>query len=106
MNREHIIVNSSTHIDPTLRFTPLVTQFLLVPQPDLTPEEAKLISSFIPSQVHGSSLPNLTVPPTVSTLQKNKKNASDLFPYPVELIAFQPLESIWPASSKNQQSPI
>ncbi len=36
-NGEHIIANSSTHVGPTLRFTPLVTQFLLVAQPDLTP---------------------------------------------------------------------
>ena len=63
-NREHIIANSSTHVGPALSFTPSVTRFLLITQPDLTPREAKLISSFIPSQVHGSSLPNSTVPPT------------------------------------------
>ena len=76
-NREHIIVNSSTHVDPTLRFTPLVTLFLLIAQPDLTLGEAKWTGLFIPSQVHGSSLPNSTVHPTkLSIFQQSGRTKS------------------------------
>ncbi len=68
MNSELIIGNSSTHNNPTLRFTLSATPVLLVARPDLTQGAGRLINLSIPSPVLGSSLPNSTVPPTKSSM--------------------------------------